>query len=55
MDPPGISRATVTYAYVVVDCTAAAGYANTVNGVAAANIGKLITQPTANISKVNGV
>ena len=54
-DPPGISRATVTYAYVVVDYTVASGYANTVNGVAAANIGKLITQPTANVSKVNGV
>jgi hypothetical protein len=55
VDPPAVSQAVVTYAYVTVDYTAAAGYGNTVNGVAAANIGKLITQPTANISKVNGI
>ena len=34
---------------------AATGYANKVNGVAAANIGKVMGVATANISKVNGV
>ena len=33
----------------------AAGYANTVKGVAAANIGKVMGVATANISKVNGI
>lgn len=54
-DPPSISRATVTYAYVVVDYTAASGYANTVNGIIPANIGKINEIATASISKVNGI
>jgi len=42
--------------YVTVDYTAAAaGYGNTVKGVAAANIGKVKGVATANISKVIGV
>jgi len=41
--------------YVTVDYTAAAGYGNTVNGVASANIGKVNGVATASISKVNGI
>ena len=41
--------------WVTVDYTAATGYGNSVNGVAAANIGKVNGVATANISKVNGV
>jgi len=52
-DPPSVSRATVTYAHVTVDYST--GYANTVKGVAAANIGKVKGVATASISKVIGV
>ena len=41
--------------YVTVDYTAATGYGNIVNGVAAANIGRVNGVATADISKVNGV
>ena len=41
--------------YVTVDYTAATGYGDIVNGVAAANIGKVNGVATANIGKVNGV
>jgi len=40
--------------YVTVDYTAA-GYGNTVNGVASANISKINGVATANIEKVNGI
>ena len=53
-DPPAISQATVVKAWIEVTYTAA-GYANTVKGVAAANIGKVMGVATANISKVNGI
>ena len=38
-----------------IDYTLATGYSNSVNGVAAANIGKINGVATANISKVNGI
>ena len=38
-----------------IDYTLATGYANNVNGVAAANIGKINGVATASISKVNGI
>tara|TARA_R100000152_G_C6758413_1_gene182283 strand:- start:352 stop:906 length:555 start_codon:yes stop_codon:yes gene_type:complete len=41
--------------YITVDYTAAPTYGNIVNGVAAANIGKVNGVATADISKVNGV
>jgi hypothetical protein len=41
--------------YVRIDYTAASGYGNAVNGVAAANIGKINGVATAGISKVNGI
>ena len=41
--------------FVTVDYTAATGYGNSVNSVAAANIGKINGIATANISKVNGI
>lgn len=41
--------------YVTVDYTAASGYGNAVNGVAAASISKINGIATANISKVNGI
>ena len=41
--------------YVTVDYTAASGYGNAVNGVAAASINKINGIATANISKVNGI
>ena len=41
--------------YVTVDYTAASGYGNAVNGVAAASISKINGVATASISKVNGI
>ena len=41
--------------YIKVIYTETTGYGNTVNGVAAANIGKINGVATANINKVNGV
>ena len=42
-------------AYIKVIYTEATGYANTVKGVASANIGKVNGVATASISKVNGI
>ena len=50
-DPAGISLYDV---WVTVDYTAAAGYGHIVNGVAAANIGKVNGVETADIDKVIG-
>ena len=38
-----------------IEYTVATGYANTVNGVASANIGKIMGVATADIEKVNGI
>ena len=38
-----------------IEYTVATGYGNTVNGVAAASIGKINGVATASISKVNGI
>ena len=51
---PNTQGITLYELFVTVDYTPA-GYGNTVNGVAAANIGKVNGVATANISKVNGV
>ena len=40
---------------LVLNYTLATGYANNVNGVAAASIGNVIGVATANIDKINGV
>jgi len=40
---------------ITLDYTLVAGYGNTVNGVASANIGKINGVATASISKVNGI
>ena len=40
---------------ITLDYTLAAGYGNSVNGVASANIGKINGVATASISKVNGI
>ena len=52
-DPDGAGT-TLLDLWVTVDYTAAAGYANTVNGVAPANINTVKGVAKANISKVNG-
>ena len=54
-DPPSVSQATVVKAWVEVTYTAASGYGNNVNGIAAANISKVNGIATASISKVNGI
>ena len=51
---PNNQGITLNELYVTVDYTPA-GYGNTVNGVAAANIGKINGVATADIEKVNGV
>ena len=53
-DPPAASQATVVKAWVEITFVPA-GYANTISGVAPANIGKVNGVATANISKVNGI
>ena len=50
---PNTQGITLYELFVIVDYTL--GYANTVNGVAAANIGKINGVATANIEKVNGI
>ena len=52
---PNTQGITLYELYVTVDYTAASGYGNDVNGVAAASIGKVNGVATADISKVNGV
>ena len=52
---PNAQGITLYELLVTVDYTAATGYGNIVNGVAAANIGKVNGVATADISKVNGV
>ena len=51
---PNTQGITLYELFVTVDYTPA-GYGNTVNGVAAANIGKVNGVATASISKVNGI
>jgi hypothetical protein len=51
---PNTQGITLYELFVTVDYTPA-GYGNTVNGVASANISKINGVATANISKVNGV
>ena len=48
-------RIFIDYFKVRITYTAATGYGDIVNGVAAANIGKVNGVTTANIGKVNGV
>ena len=50
---PNTQGITLYELFVIVDYTL--GYANTVNGVASANIGKINGVATANIEKVNGI
>ena len=52
---PNAQGITLYELFVTVDYTEATGYRNTVNGVAAANIGKINGVATADIEKVNGV
>ena len=51
---PNTQGITLYELFVTVDYTPA-GYGNTANGVASANIGKINGVATANISKVNGI
>ena len=52
---PNTQGITLYELYVTVDYTAASGYGNDVNGVAAASIGKINGIATASIEKVNGI
>lgn len=56
-DPPSFSQATITYAYVKVDYTAAASSAtvHTINTVAEANIATIKGVAHANIAEINTV
>ena len=49
------NKGQLVQAYIKVIYTEATGYANSVNGVASANIGKVNGVATASISKVNGI
>jgi hypothetical protein len=52
---PNTQGITLYELFVTVDYTAASGYGNDVNGVAAASIGKINGVATASIEKVNGI
>ena len=52
---PNTQGITLYELFVTVDYTAASGYGNDVNGVAAASIGKINGIATASIEKVNGI
>lgn len=54
-DSGSISSTVTRIGTTVALASPAAGYANKVNGVAAANIGKVDSVATANIAKVNGI
>ena len=51
----GLTQLFIAEIFVTIDYTAASGYGQNVNTVAAANIGKVNTVATANIGKVNSV
>ena len=55
LDTTGGTQVFIAEIYVTIDYTAASGYGQNVNTVAAANIGKVNTVATANIGKVNSV
>tara|TARA_R100000995_G_scaffold32292_1_gene14527 strand:- start:1133 stop:1681 length:549 start_codon:yes stop_codon:yes gene_type:complete len=55
IDTTGGTQVFIAEIYVTIDYTAASGYGQNVNTVAAANIGKVNSVATANIGKVNSV